>query len=126
MNDATGRLTEGELEIMQVIWGLKACTVREVYETLRERRQVAYTTVMTMMKILEEKGHLTRERQNRAYLYRPAQPKNRVISKLVNDFVASVFEGSAKPLVLNLVREKKLSDEDLEEISRIIREQGQE
>ena len=123
MNDATGRLTEGELEIMQVIWDLKTCTVRQVYETLRERKQVAYTTVMTMMKILEEKGHLARERQDRAYLYRPTEPKNRVISKLVNDFLARVFEGSAKPLVLNLVREKKLSDEDLAEISRIIRKQ---
>ncbi|MFZ0427338.1 MAG: BlaI/MecI/CopY family transcriptional regulator [Acidobacteriota bacterium] len=122
MDDTTGRLTEGELEIMQVIWELRSCTVRQVYETLRERRQVAYTTVMTMMKILEEKGHLTRERQDRAYLYRPAQPKSRVISKLVNDFLTRVFEGSAKPLVLNLVREKKLSDEDLEEIARIIRE----
>lgn len=123
MNDATGRLTEGELEIMQVIWDKKTCTVRQVYEALRERKQVAYTTVMTMMKILEEKGHLTRERRDRAYLYRPAQPKSRVISKLVNDFLVRVFEGSAKPLVLNLVREKKLSDKDLEEISRIIKQQ---
>ena len=123
MSEATKVLTEGELEIMQVIWELKACTVRQVYEVLRERRQLAYTTVMTMMKILGEKGHLTREKRSRAYLYRPAQAKGRVISSLVNDFIGRVFQGSAKPLVMRLVQEKKLSDEDLAEISKMIQEQ---
>lgn len=122
MDDAAKVLTEGELQIMKVIWDLQSCTVREVYEVLRERRQVAYTTVMTMMKILEEKGHLTRKRKARAFLYQPTQPKSRVISSLVNDFIGRVFEGSAKPLVLRLVQEKQLSDEDLEEISAMIKE----
>jgi BlaI family penicillinase repressor len=68
---------------------------------------------------LTTKGRwLTRQRQERAYLYRPVQPKSLVISILTNDFVTRVFEGSAKPLVLNLLRDQKLSDEDLKEISR--------
>ena len=123
MSEATKVLTEGELEIMQVIWELKACTVRQVYEVLRDRRQVAYTTVMTMMKILEDKGHLIREKDAKALVYKPAQLKSRVISSLVNDFVGRVFQGSAKPLVMRLVQEKKLSDRDLAEISKMIREQ---
>jgi predicted transcriptional regulator len=123
MSKATKVLTEGELEIMHVIWGLKACTVRQVYEVLRERRRLAYTTVMTMMKILEQKGHLIREKEARAYIYRPAQPKSRIISSLVNDFIGRVFQGSAKPLVMRLVQEKKLSDRDLAEISEMIQEQ---
>lgn len=123
MSETRKVLTEGELEIMQVIWDLRQCTVRQVYEALRERRQVAYTTVMTMMKILEEKGHLVRKREARAYVYRPTQPKHRVISSMVNDFLGRVFHGSARPLVLGLIQEKKLSDEDLEEISRVIEEQ---
>ena len=122
MNEARKVLTEGELEIMQVIWELKSCTVRQVYEVLRKRRRVAYTTVMTMMKILEDKGHLDREKEGRAHIYRPAQSKGRDISTLVNDFIARVFHGSAKPLVMRLVEEKRLSDEDLAEISELIKE----
>ncbi|GAB4112893.1 MAG: BlaI/MecI/CopY family transcriptional regulator [Acidobacteriota bacterium] len=123
MGDARKVLTEGELEIMQVVWDLRQCTVRQVYETLRERKQVAYTTVMTMMKILEQKGHLVRSREHRAYVYRPSQPKSRVIASMVNDFLSRVFGGSAKPLVLGLIQEKKLSSEDLAEITRLIEEQ---
>lgn len=117
-------LTEGELEIMQVIWDLKQCTVRQVYEALRERRPVAYTTVMTMMKILEEKGHLMKNSDGRAHVYRPSQPKRKVIASLVADFVARVFQGSPKPLVMNLVQEQMLTQEDLEEINRMIQEQS--
>lgn len=122
MESARKVLTEGELEIMQVVWDLRTCTVRQVYEALRERRQLAYTTVMTMMNILEEKGHLKKEREARAYIYRPAQPKNRVIASLVNNFLTKVFDGSAKPLVMNLLKERRLSDEDLEEIASMIEE----
>ena len=65
------------------------------------------------------KGYwLTRERQERAYLYRPVQPKSLAVSILTNDFVTRVFEGFAEPLVVNLLRDKKLSDEELKEISR--------
>ncbi len=123
MSNARKVLTEGELEIMEVVWDLRQCTVRQVYEALRERKRVAYTTVMTMMKILEEKGHLVRSREQRAYVYRPTQPKNRVIASMVNDFLSRVFGGSAKPLVLGLIQEKKLSEEDLAEITRLIEEQ---
>jgi len=77
---------------------------------------------MTMMNILEEKGHLTRHKQGRAYRYEPVQPKSQVISGMVDDFVGKVFEGSARPLVLGLVKERKLSEGDLEEIARMIRE----
>jgi len=109
---------------MQVIWDLKQCTVRQVYEALRERRPVAYTTVMTMMKILEEKGHLMKNSDGRAHVYRPSQPKRKVIASLVADFVARVFQGSPKPLVMNLVQEQMLTQEDLEEINRMIQEQS--
>jgi BlaI family penicillinase repressor len=77
---------------------------------------------MTMMNILEEKGHLTRSKEGRAYRYEPIRPKSQVISGMVEDFVGKVFEGSARPLVLSLVQDRKLSKKDLEEIARIIEE----
>jgi len=122
MRNETPKLTDAELEIMHVVWELDNATVREVHERLNQRRALAYTTVMTMMNILEEKGHLTRNKQGRAYRYEPVRPKSQVISGMVDDFVGKVFEGSARPLVLGLVEERKLSEKDLEEIARLIKE----
>lgn len=119
---ATAPLTDAELEIMQVLWDLERGTVRDVYEVLRERRQVAYTTVMTMMGILEEKGHVKRRKEGRAFLYTPARPRQKVIASMVDEFVGRVFGGSARPLVLGLAKDRKLSAEDLAEIERILKE----
>jgi BlaI family penicillinase repressor len=80
---------------------------------------VAYTTVMTMMKILEQKKYLKKNQDDRAYVYRPAQPRRQVIGAIVRDFVNRVFNGSAEPLLLHLVEEHNLSKEDLAEIARM-------
>jgi len=112
-------LTDLELEIMKVVWDHDKVTVRDVYETLLKRRKVAYTTVMTMMKILEQKKYLRKNQADRAYVYRPAQPRRQVVGALVRDFVNRVFNGSAEPLLVHLVEEHDLSKEDLAEIARI-------
>jgi predicted transcriptional regulator len=116
------KLTDTELEIMHVVWELDGGTVRQIHEILNQQRPLAYTTVMTMMNILEEKGHLTRKKEGRAYRYEPVRPKSQVISGMVDDFVGRVFEGSAAPLVVSLVKDKKISKKDLDEIARMIRE----
>src|ERR1041385_4032270 len=114
-------LTEQELEIMKIVWQRETATVRDVYEALLERRKVAYTTVMTMMKILEQKKYLKKASGDRAYVYRPAQPKGQVIGDMVREFVNRVFNGSAEPLLVHLVEEHDLSSDDLEEIARLRR-----
>ena len=114
-------LTDQELEIMKIVWDRDAVTVRDVYEALLERRKVAYTTVMTMMKILEQKGRLKKTQAERAYVYRAAQPKGQVIGAMVKEFVNRVFNGSAEPLLVHLVEEHNLSKEDLDEIARLRR-----
>src|SRR5688572_3880656 len=126
MKTKTRTLTEQELEIMKVVWERKTSTVRDVYEALRERKGVAYTTVMTMMNILESKGHLVKRPEGRAYVYEPSQAQTQVISGMVQEFVDRVFDGAARPLVLSLLQERKLSREDLEEISRLIDEETPE
>ena len=125
MKKGSRTLTEQELEIMKVVWELGQTTVREVYERLREDRQVAYTTVMTMMNILEGKGHLKKEAAGRAYLYEPTKPRQQVISTLVEDFLDRVFDGAAQPLLLSLVRDQKVSSQDLDEIAERIEEEEQ-
>jgi predicted transcriptional regulator len=114
-------LTGQELEIMKIVWERDSATVRDVYETLLERRKVAYTTVMTMMKILEQKKYLKRTQLDRAYVYRPAQPKRLVVGAMVRDFINRVFNGATEPLLVHLVEEHDLSPEELEEIARLRR-----
>ncbi len=114
-------LTDQELEIMKIVWEIGEPTVRDVYEKLRKRRSVAYTTVMTMMNILEQKGQLVKTSVDRAYKYKPAKPKNQVERRMVRDFVNRVFDGAAEPLLLHLVNDKKLSQADVDEIARILR-----
>src|ERR1019366_7731548 len=108
MRPPSKTLTDQELEIMKIVWERHTATVRDVYEALLERRRVAYTTVMTMMKILEHKGYLNRKQVERAYVYRPAQPKSRVIRAMVRDFVNRVFNGSAETLLVHLIEDRHL------------------
>src|SRR5437588_2271521 len=105
-------LTDQELEIMKIVWQLEKATVRDVYETLLERRKIAYTTVMTMMKILEQKKYLKRSQEDRAYVYRPAKPQKQVIKGMVREFVDRVFNGAAEPLLVHLVEDRRLSRKD--------------
>ncbi|HLY19962.1 MAG TPA: BlaI/MecI/CopY family transcriptional regulator [Bryobacteraceae bacterium] len=124
MRPPSKTLTDQELEIMKVVWDKQTATVRDVYEALLERRKVAYTTVMTMMGILEQKGYLKRKQVDRAFVYRPAQPKNRVIGAMVKDFVNRVFNGSAEPLLVHLIEDRRLTPEETAEIRRLIGEQS--
>ena len=121
MRAAKGSLTGQELEIMKVVWRLETATVRQVYETLLTKRHIAYTTVMTMMKILEQKGFLKKRQEDRAYVYTPAQPQKQVVGGMVREFVNRVFNGSAEPLLLHLVEDQHLTEKDLEEIRKAIR-----
>lgn len=121
MRHRSATLTDQELEIMKIVWERESATVRDVYEVLLERRKLAYTTVMTMMKILERKKFLKKSQADRAYLYRPAQPKGKVIGAMVREFVNRVFNGSAEPLLVHLVEEHNLSPEDLDEIANLRR-----
>jgi predicted transcriptional regulator len=114
--------TEQELEIMKIVWRLERATVRDVYEALRERRKIAYTTVMTMMNILEEKKYLKKQAEDRAYVYQATRPRSEVIKAMVREFVDRVFNGSAEPLLIQLIRDRRLSQKDLEKIARMIRE----
>lgn len=116
-------LTDLELEIMTVVWELREGTVRHVYEALRERRKIAYTTVLTMMNLLVTKGHLRKEPcEGRAFLYRPVHARRRVVSRMVDDFVGRLFDGSAGPLVLSLIRDRKITRRELDEIARFAEE----
>ena len=122
MRPAKNTLTDQELEIMKAIWALdRPATVRDVYESLLRQRKVAYTTVMTMMNILESKGYLKKNQEDKAYIYRPAQTKSKVVHGMVREFVNRVFNGSAEPLLMHLVEEEGLTEEEIARIARMAR-----
>jgi BlaI family penicillinase repressor len=115
-------LTPQELAIMKVVWELETATVRDVFAAIRKTRQIAYTTVMTMMKVLEEKGYLLKDRAERAYIYRPARPRQQVVGAMVRDFVDRVFDGAAATLMLQLASDRELSRDERTKIRRILEE----
>ena len=107
---------------MKVVWRLEKATVRDVYEALRAKRSIAYTTVMTMMKILEEKGYLKKTRVERAYVYKPSRPRQQVVGAMVREFVDRVFDGAAGGLLAHLAKDSRLSKIEREHIRRVIEE----
>ena len=115
-------LTPQELAIMKVVWKLETATVREVCDHLQSRRPVAYTTVQTMMKILEQKGYVKKTRDDRAFVYRATRPRSQVIGGMVREFVDRVFDGASRPMLLHLVKETKLSDKERKALLRAIEE----
>ena len=115
-------LTDLELEIMKVIWQRGSATVRDVYEELLQKRKIAYTTVMTMIGILERKGRLTRKETDRAYIYTPVESRTEVVGSMVQDFLKRVFDGSAKPLLLHLVENETISRAELDDIRKRVKQ----
>lgn len=121
MRPQTTHLTVQQLEIMKEVWRLEEATVRDVYEALRTKRSIAYTTVMTMMKTMEARGHLRKRVEGRAFVYQAVEPKSSALRRIVGDFLDKVFNGAAEPLLAHLVQEKRLSQKDLDKVARMIR-----
>lgn len=120
MRTAHPTLTPQELAIMKVVWKLDQATVRDVYEALREKRTIAYTTVMTMMKILEEKGYLKKTLVERAHVYKPVKPRQQVVGAMVKDFIDRVFDGASDALLVHLARDNGLSEKQRKAVKRMI------
>ena len=120
MRKANPTLTPQELAIMKVVWAKTDATVRDVHDALNETRPVAYTTVMTMMRILQEKGYLTRVEQDRAHVYTPAVPQQTVVGAMLRDFVDRVFDGASEPLLLHLAKDNKLTPKQKKLITRLL------
>jgi len=114
-------LTPQELAIMKVVWRLESATVRDVYEAMRAERTIAYTTVMTMMRILEDKGYLKKAPSaDRAHVYRPAKPRQQVVGAMVRDFVDRVFDGAPGSLLLHLAKDNTLTPKQRRVIEKLI------
>jgi predicted transcriptional regulator len=113
-------LSEGQLEIMNVVWDCGEATVGEVRKALCESRPVSRNTVSTIMTRLEEKGWLRQRARSGAYLYSAAHPREKVLPTLVRRLVDGAFRGSAEGLVLALVEGGRLSADEIERIKAML------
>jgi BlaI family penicillinase repressor len=95
-------LTRQELQIMKVIWEMGAASVKNVYAAISKSKPTAYTTVLTIMGILESKGALTHTKSGRAFIYRPVLTKQQATRNHVHDIIDRFFDGNPEKLIANI------------------------
>jgi len=115
--------TPAELDVLKILWERDSCTVRDVMTILQERKKHrAYTSVMSLMNVMAEKGLLTREPQGRAFVYTARLRRNQTLGNMVGDLWQRAFEGSASTLVAHLLDQANPTDEELKAIRAAIEE----
>ena len=117
-------LTATELEMMNVIWRIGPCSVLQVVEQLRPERELAYTSVSTIVRILEQKGYVISSKEGRGHLYEAAVSKEDYQRSTVQRMVTSVFDNTPALLVRRLLDTESLSSDDLAQIRALLRKKG--
>ena len=118
------QLTPLELEIMKVLWETGPANVQTVQQRLE--RELAYTTVQTMLNVLHRKGKAKRTLKDKAYFYRPAVSRSQVMGKAVGDLIDRMFGGSAESLVMSLVETRQLTPEKLSRLQKLIEKEARD
>jgi len=113
-------LTSVELEFMMVLWRLGKGTVRDVLEILNKQEKRAYTSVATVLKVLEDKGYLKTTKQDRTYIFTPIVEKEEYEFRTLKSISNTLFDGAPTALVARLVEDEDLSEETIQEIRDII------
>jgi BlaI family transcriptional regulator, penicillinase repressor len=116
----SGTLTDGELRLMEVLWQRGESTVGEVVEALQARPVPAYSTVLTMLRILESKGYLKHRKSGRAFVYYPVVQRNDAQRNALKQLLSKFFNNSAELLVLNILEEENISRSELQRLKKKI------
>lgn len=116
------QLTASELQVMNVLWQKKSANARDVLTTINEdsEKELAYTTVSTVLRVLEKKGFVTSEKDGKTHLYAPIASKTAYQKKATKELVKSVFLGKPTALVKNLLGSEEISADELEDIEKMI------
>jgi predicted transcriptional regulator len=123
--EAEGKLlTETELELMTILWKLGEGSVSDVIKQLPEERDLAYTSVSTILRILEQKGILSTRKEGRGHIYTPKVEKSDYEAKTVKHVVDRVFDGTPVALVRQLLDTVKLNEHDLKELKKLLEKAG--
>jgi predicted transcriptional regulator len=119
---STRKPTSSELEILHVLWERGPSTVREVHEALNAKRPIGYTSVLKLMQIMTAKGTVRRNVQQRAHVYEAMQAEEKTKQQLARDVLQRVFDGSASELMMHALAGRKASQEEIEEMRRLLNE----
>ena len=114
------RPTDGELAILNVLWGKGPSTVREVHQIVGRAQKTGYTTILKLMQIMIEKGLVTRDESQQAHVYTAVLSEHQTQRHFMGDLLKRVFSGSAKKLVMHALAAKKTSAEELAEIRKLL------
>ncbi len=114
------RPTEAELEILTVLWSRGPSTVRDVHESISQRKPTQYSTVLKFMQIMAEKGLVRRNEKQRAHIYEAAQPREWTQQRLAGDLLQRAFGGSAKNLLMGALSTRKASKQELAELRELL------
>lgn len=109
-----------EMEVLRTVWSRGRATARDVHDDISARRRVAYTTVMTVLKNLADKGYLRYDVEGTAYVYTAARRPDEVCGTLLSSVLTKVFGGSPAMLVQTLVQQETLTEADRDEIRRLL------
>jgi|ERR1700722_1734277 predicted transcriptional regulator len=118
----TSGLTDAELRLMDVLWQIGSGTVTDVSAALPKDVRLAYSSVLTTLRILETKGYLRHRKEGRAYIYEPVLAREQVRAHAVTHLLSRFFENSPGQLALNLVEDRKISAKELKRLRRLIEE----
>ncbi len=118
--------TELELEILKVLWRIGPATVKQVREELATVRDLAYTTVMTMMTILDGKGYVTRAKDGRSFIYEATYHEQKASKNMLQDVVDRLFGGSTKAVMQHLIETSELDEAELKQIRSLINRKARE
>ena len=116
------RPTDAELEILTVLWSRGPSTVREVHETIVQRKPAQYTTVLKLLQIMANKGLVRRDKKERAHRYEASRPREWTQRQLAGDLLQRAFAGSATSLLVGALSARKASKDELAEIRRLLEE----
>jgi BlaI family transcriptional regulator, penicillinase repressor len=122
MKQAPQKPTAAELEILRVLWSRGPSTVREVHESLKEKKSLGYTSVLKFLQIMTAKGTVRRNETHRAHVYEACLPAEQTKRQLAGDMLQRVFEGSASQLMMHALAGRKASQEEIQELRRILDE----
>ena len=115
-------LTDGELRLMNVLWDRERATVSAVVDALPKQRRPAYNTVLTILRILEEKGYARHEKQGRAFVYFPVLGRDEARRSAIQRLVSQLFDDSLGSLVLNILKHDQVDVEELAELREKLRQ----
>jgi BlaI family penicillinase repressor len=113
-------MSPAETEILRLVWQLGEATVQQIHDALPASRTVAYKTVQTLLRRLEEKGYLTHKAEGKAHIFCPAVKREAVVKRTVLDFLDRLFGGDPKPLMHFLAQEGRIDAEDIDELRKLI------